>query len=273
MPRSTLRAFERLNDFLPSTRRQRPFCLDVAPETSIKDFIESVGIPHPEIAFILVDGRPVDFSFRLTDDARVSVYPPFCRIRVVAEPELRPEIIGEPRFVVDTHLGTLARYLRMLGFNTIYQNDAHDATLAEVSSRDGRVLLTQDVGLLKRRSVVYGYFVRATHPRRQLVEITAEFDLLDWATPFQRCIRCNGMLHTTEKSTIEHLLLPRTRTHFHEFSRCDVCGAIYWKGSHYDRMRRLIHELKRELADTLQYSCATPVRSESGRTPSPDTGP
>lgn len=247
MSRVTLRAYGRLNDFLAPPRRQRPFARDFRGRASVKDLIESAGIPHPEVALILANGEPVDFAYQVGDLDRLSVYPPLRSLDSARLPALRHETSGKPRFVLDTHLGRLARYLRLLGFDTLYQNDFDDAALERIAVEEDRVLLTQDVGLLKRAAIQHGYFVRASDPRLQLVEVAGEFDLLDSAAPFERCLRCNSLLEPVPKAEIEDRLMPRTRAEFDEFYRCDGCGAIYWKGSHYDRMRRLIEELEREL--------------------------
>ncbi len=148
------------------------------------------------------------------------------------------------RFVLDTHLGRLARYLRMLGFDSVYRNDTDDQTLEVISVNDERILMTQDVGLLKRAAITRGYYVRESDPRRQLVEVAIEFDLLDFMAPFQRCLRCNGVLLAVPKSEVEDRLLPRTRATFDEFYRCQVCATIYWKGSHYEHMRRIMRDLE-----------------------------
>lgn len=254
MSHVSIRAYGRLNDFLPIQRRQRLFLQEFRGHPSIKDLIEATGIPHPEIELILVDQCPVDFSYRVRDGDRVSIYPRFRQINVSSLRSVGPPSPNELRFVLDTHLGRLARYLRMLGFDTRYQNDFDDPTLERLSVAEERILLTQDVGLLKRSSITHGYFVRGSDPLEQLIEIAAEFDLLESATPFRRCLRCNGELHSVVKHQIEHLLLPRTRAEFNEFYRCEKCGTIYWKGSHYDRMIQIINDVKSAMA-SLRRSC------------------
>ena len=97
------------------------------------------------------------------------------------------------RFVLDTHLGQLAVYLRMLGFDAVYSNDATDAVLAGISSAERRVLLTRDRGLLKRKIVEYGYCVRQTEPRAQLVCVLRRYDPA--AAQLAALRACNGLLH------------------------------------------------------------------------------
>lgn len=226
---------------------QQRFPHEFLGRPSVKDLIESIGIPHTEVALILVDGEPVTFSYKVDDGDWISAYPHFRSFEVSSLPAVSEARVGKLRFVLDTHLGRLARYLRMLGFDTFYQNDFEDSTLARISADEDRVLLTQDVGLLKRSVVTRGYFVRASNPRGQLVEVAVELDLLETAKPFTRCLRCNGVLTTVPKSEIENRLLPRTQANFDEFYRCESCGTLYWKGSHFDRMNQIIDELQATL--------------------------
>jgi uncharacterized protein with PIN domain len=128
----------------------------------------------------------------------------------------------------------------MLGFDTVYRNDFDDDALAEISSREQRILLTRDRGLLKRSVVTHGYCIRKTRPKMQVVEVLKRFDLLSSIKPFRRCIRCNGMLDAVEKEKILNQLPPKTQEYYDEYHRCDSCGQIYWKGSHYDRMLQII---------------------------------
>lgn len=156
MSQVTIRCYAELNDFLPRQRRYRSFTHPWPGRTSIKDLIESLGIPHTEIDLILVNGKSVDFSYLVQPGDRISVYPVFESIDITPLVRVRPRPLREPRFVLDTHLGKLASYLRLLGFDTVYQNDADDATLARISATEHRILLTQDRGLLKRRLVTHG---------------------------------------------------------------------------------------------------------------------
>lgn len=156
---------------------------------------------------------------------------------------LQPPMPGETRFVADGHLGRLAAYLRMLGFDTLYRSDYGDEEIARLSSTEDRSLLTRDRGLLKRNEVRRGYYLRATEPAQQLVEVLREFDLVPAITPFRRCMRCNALLHATLKESIRHRLLPKTAKYFEEFYICLDCERIYWKGSHYRRMVHLIESV------------------------------
>jgi uncharacterized protein with PIN domain len=183
----------------------------------------------------------VDFAYRVRDGDRISVYPVFESLDITPLVRLRPHPLRETRFVLDIHLGRLAGYLRMLGFDALYRNDYADAELARISSEQGRILLTRDRGLLKRSQVTHGYCLREIDsPRRQLAEVVRRFDLYGAVKPLQRCIRCNGLLQSIPKEGILERLPPQTRACYEEFHRCVACDRIYWKGSHYERMQEFI---------------------------------
>jgi uncharacterized protein with PIN domain len=241
-----LRCYASLNDFLPPDRRQARFAQPLAGRAAVKDVIEAAGIPHPEVDLILVNGAPAGFARLVRAGDAISVYPAFTALDIAPLGRLQPAPLSPPRFVLDTHLGKLAAYLRLLGFDTLYRNDADDETLARLAAAGPRLLLTQDRGLLKRGAVTYGYCVRASAPRQQLREVARRFDLLAQARPFSRCARCNGRLATVDKAAVLTRLPPRTRHTYDEFSRCQDCGGLYWPGSHVERLRRLIAELRQE---------------------------
>jgi hypothetical protein len=263
MKRAWFRFYAELNDFLPLERRQVTFCHSFSGRVAVKDMIESLGVPHTEVDLILAAGRSVDFSYLVQDGDRISVYPVFEAIDIAPLVQVRPEPLREPRFVLDTHLGRLGRYLRMLGFDTLYRNDYADDELARISSQEGRILLTRDRGLLKRAAVTHGYCVRATDPRRQVVEVLRRFDLFGAVTPFRRCMRCNGVLEPVDKAALVDQLPPRVRAAYEEFRRCRSCGQVYWKGSHYDRMRAFVAWVLEEGDSSARArSAATGARSE-----------
>ncbi len=243
MSQATFRFYAELNDFLPKNRRFTAFAVPFELPASVKHMIESLGVTHTEVDLILVNGEPVDFSYIVQDGDRISVYPVFESLDISPASHLRPEPLRNPRFVLDAHLGRLAVYLRMLGFDTLYRNDYADEELALVSSQENRILLTRDRGLLKRSLVSRGYYVRAQNPRLQAMEVVQRFDLRRAFKPFTRCLRCNGLLEPAHEDAVAGQLLPGTQKYFHEFSRCRSCGQVYWKGSHYQRMVKLIEAI------------------------------
>lgn len=237
----SFRFYAELNDFLPAGKRQVPFAHAAAPDQSVKHLVEALGIPHTEIDLVLVNGESAGFDHLPADGDRISVYPPFKTIDVSPVSRVRPLPLEDNRFVLDAHLGRLAAYLRMMGFDTLYRNDYQDLTLATVSRDQNRILLTRDRGLLKRNIVTYGYWLRETNPRRQLVEVLRRYSLWDAARPFSRCLACNGLLEKVSKQAVEDLLPPRAHRYYDEFRSCCACGKVYWDGSHVQRMRRLVH--------------------------------
>jgi hypothetical protein len=246
MSKATFRFYSELNDFLPLDQKQVLFTHAFSGRPAIKDTIEALGVPHTEVDLILANGVSVDFSYRLQDGDQISVYPVFESMDISPLVHLRPEPLREVRFVVDTHLGRLAGYLRMVGFDALYRNDFADDELARISSHQSRILLTKDRGLLKRSKVTHGYFVREIHPRAQLIEVLRRFDLVGLITPFQRCMRCNGLVIPVPKEDILDQLPLRTRQEHDAFQRCEGCGRVYWRGSHYRRMQQLITQVVEE---------------------------
>ncbi len=242
MKTALFRFYADLNDFLPPAQRQRPFRQPVYDGTqSVKHLIESLGVPHTEVEVILVNGRSIDFHYLVQADDEISVYPPFYAIDVSPLVPLRPSFTLPHRFILDNHLGKLARYLRLLGLDTLYaDNKADDADLAHVASEENRILLTRDRGLLKRGNVIYGYCLRTRDSMEQLTAVLHRFQLHDEISPWTRCLRCNGLLRPVEKEAILHRLEPKTKRYFDEFRLCEACEQIYWQGSHFSRLQRIV---------------------------------
>jgi uncharacterized protein with PIN domain len=237
------RFYAELNDFLPPPRRGVLFAHAFDGQPSVKDAIESLGVPHTEIDLVLVDGESVDFSWRLHDGARVSVFPVFEAIDIAPTTRVRAAPLRELRFVLDVHLGRLARVLRMLGLDAVWRSDAGDAELARISADEHRVLLTRDRGLLKRRAVTHGYLVRGDEVHAQAAEVVRRLDLVRSFAPFRRCVRCNAPLEPARKADVLDQLPSRVREVQQEFRRCPGCGRVYWPGSHHRRMQRTIESI------------------------------
>lgn len=234
---ASVRVYGPLNDFLPTAQRQSTLVCAFDGSPSVKDCVEALGVPHPEIDLVVVGGQPVDFGYRLRDGDRVAVYPAMQSMDAGRDSRVSPPPQTEPRFVADVHLGRLTAYLRLAGFDTKYRNDFADEEIVVLSATEDRVLLTRDIGVLKHRIVRRGCFLRETQPARQLVEVLRRFELVPVAVPFSRCLQCNTRLQAIAKDRVRHLLPERTREHYQAFSRCAGCGRIYWQGSHYSRMR------------------------------------
>lgn len=241
---ATFRFYAELNVFLPAAQRQRPIVYSLPARTAVKHPIEALGVPHTEVALILADGRPVTFGYIVRPDDRISVYPPFRTLDVSEMARLRPPWPNPIRFLLDVHLGRLATYLRLLGFDAQYENECDDETLADLAQRSGRVLLTRDRRLLMRKQITYGYCLHSRDPQQQLIAVLRRFDLFDAIDPWQRCLRCNGRLRPVAKEKVLHRLEPKTKKYYDEFHACEACGQVYWKGSHYPRMKRFIERVR-----------------------------
>jgi len=243
LARACIRFYAELNDHLLPSDRYREVEKTFFVSPTVKDAIESFGVPHSEVELIVINGESVGFGQLLHDGDRVAVYPVFESVDVTPELRVRERPLRDLKFVLDVHLGKLAGYLRMLGFDVVYRNDASDPELVRISSEEQRVLLTRDRGLLMHSAITHGYWVRATDSRRQAAELVRRFDLKSAFDPFSRCIACNTLLHRVEKAAVAERLQPRTAEVFQEFLRCGGCGRIFWKGSHYRRMRQWIAQL------------------------------
>ena len=234
------RFYEELNDFLPTALRKTAFAIEIDRARSVKDAIESAGVPHGEVDLILVDGVSVGFAHRLRGGERVAVYPVFERLDIAPLQHLRPEPLRDPRFVLDAHLGKLARHLRLAGFDSLWRNDYADAEIVAVAARDARIILSRDLGLLKRRGVERGYFVRAIEAEAQLAEVVVALQLETKLRPFTRCRECNVALEAVDKAALGERLPQRVRAFYTSFKRCPGCDRIYWEGTHYERLRRML---------------------------------
>ncbi|MGB5540613.1 MAG: Mut7-C RNAse domain-containing protein [Gammaproteobacteria bacterium] len=252
MAEVTLRFYAELNDFLAPALRRSDIVHACNRRTSIKDMIESFGVPHTEVDLILVNGESVDFSYIVNAGDRISVYPVFEGMDISPVIRLRPAPLRTPRFIADVNLGRLARYLRLLGFDCRYGNDLTDTEVARISVEESRIVLTRDRALLQQRIITHGYFVRADQPRAQAREVLARLDLYGLVRPFTRCTRCNGVLEIVDKQAVVAELQPKTRKYYEEFRRCTECGQIYWKGSHFERAGRLVAAISMPLPGHLE---------------------
>jgi uncharacterized protein with PIN domain len=240
------RFYEELNDYLPRGLRGRAFTRAVSGTPSVKDAIEAIGVPHTEIDVILVDGRSVRFNHRVRGGERIAVYPVCKRFDIAPLHRLRPKPLSNPRFVVDVHLGTLARYLRLLGFDAMYRNDLTDPELARLAAQQRRILLTCDVGLLKRKTVRRGHWLRARDPERQIEEVATALQLRRLIRPFTRCLACNQRLAPLDRRDARDRVAARVYRRFRRFVRCGGCGRVYWQGTHFQRLQRLVSRVRAE---------------------------
>jgi uncharacterized protein with PIN domain len=198
--------------------------------------IEGLGVPHTEVDLVLVNSTSVPFSHRVCDGDRVSVYPVFEAFEIANVTRVRPQPLRDPRFILDVHLGRLARHLRLAGFDAEYRNDFTDAELISRAAVEKRILLTRDVAALKHGGVTHGYAVRSTRPDEQLGEVLGRFHLDDRVAPFTRCLRCNVPLAEADADVVRDRVPPRVRERHATFSACRRCGRVYWAGTHHHRL-------------------------------------
>ncbi|MDR4517070.1 MAG: Mut7-C ubiquitin/RNAse domain-containing protein [Nitrosomonas sp.] len=235
-----------LKDFIAPIERHKVIVHDFNRKASVKDVIESYNVPHTEIDLILVNGISVDFNYIVQNEDEIHVHPRYpTPKKFIVTPilHLSPPISGTPKFIVDVNLGRLARYLRLLGLDCLYCNHFEDKTIAEISSKTQRIVLTRDRKLLQRKIIIFGYFVRADIPKTQVMEVLTQFNLRPLLKPLTRCTYCNGKLIQTEKRDITHRLKPLTNKHYDKFLICSECDQIYWQGSHSAHVECLIKEL------------------------------
>jgi uncharacterized protein len=237
------RFYEELNDFLPLERQKRAFPHEFAGTPSVKDTIDALWVPHTEVDLILLEGESVGFDALLFGGERVAVYPVFEALDISPLIHLRPHPLRSTRFILDVHLGKLARYLRLLGFDSLYRNDFDDAEIIAISLSQRRIILTRDKGILKTGAVTHGYWLREIRPKAQLREVVRALNLERSIKPFSRCMVCNFELCRVEKEEIVDLLPERVREKQDKFVRCSGCHRIFWAGSHYVRLRELVKEL------------------------------
>ena len=243
MVTATFRFYEELNDFLAPERRGHEFVRACARAATTGHMIEALGVPHTEVELVLVNGESVGFDHILGEGDRVAVYPKFEALYVAPLLRVREQPLRLMRFIADAQLGWLARLLRMNGFDTLYDNHSHDHEIERISSAEGRIVLTRDRELLKRRGITHGCYVHAVRSPQQLQEIFGRLDLARSARPFTLCLHCNAPLHSIDKAQVAAALPPTVRAQFERFSCCSVCERVFWEGSHWRRMRSMLEEL------------------------------
>lgn len=246
--RVTLRFYEELNFFLRPEQRKRDIEHAFNGRRSVKDLVESLGVPHVEIDFILVNGESVDFSYIVRDGDRISVYPEFETLGIGGVQRLRPFPLRDPRFVLDVQLEKLARRLRLLGFDVDFSRGRDDGELARIAGEEKRILLSRDRQLMMRKIVSRGMYVQSTDPEGQVDEVLKRLQLRDLCRPFTRCVECNGMIGIFDADAPGSRdaaagIPPGVRSWCREYYRCGGCGRIYWKGSHYEKLKNRVEKL------------------------------
>ena len=239
-----IRFYEELNDFIPKVNKKKRFLHQFIDRTSVKDLIESLGVPHTEVDLIIVNGKSVGFNYIINYGDDISVYPVFESLNISDVQHLRPKPLRKPKFVADVHLGRLTKYLRMIGLDVLYRNNFIDDEIVRISLDEKRTILTKDRGILKRTEVTHGYWVRSTRVKEQAIEVLKRFDLKNQIMEFSRCIECNQLLKTVTKEQIINELPEKVACLQTKFYHCPSCKKLFWEGTHYHKMLAFIQSLK-----------------------------
>ncbi|MBU0680751.1 MAG: Mut7-C ubiquitin/RNAse domain-containing protein [Proteobacteria bacterium] len=221
-------------------RHQPQLKLAATRTASIKDVVESFGLPHTEVGRLLVDGREVAFHYLINTSCHIDIWPITPPWDVLQPCFLRPHPLPHLHFLVDINVGKLGRLLRMAGFDAASHPDLDDTELAACAEAEGRLLLSKNRALLMRKNIHFGRIIRATAPPQQLHEVLNLLNLHGQMQPLSRCLECNTHLEQVAKEEIDHLLEPLTRKYYQEFSRCPACAHLYWPGSHVKKMLALL---------------------------------
>jgi hypothetical protein len=241
----TIRFYEELNDFLPGGRRKKDFTICFQGRRTIKDFIESLGVPHVEIDLLLVNGEPVNFEYIIQGGDRISAYPMFEAFDI-SEFSLIPRApLRRPRFVADANVMRLGKIMRLMGFDCLQNAEWSDARISHISAEDRRIVLTRDRDLLKRRNIQHGLYVRHIQPVHQAQEVVRRLQLRNQCRPFSRCLSCNWKLLPVDKNLVmKNPGIPQgVKDQMEQFEQCQGCGKIYWQGSHFKRMERTLDHI------------------------------
>jgi uncharacterized protein len=238
-----IKFYGNLNDFLPQGKKNKYYKITVSDHQTIKDVFESEGVPHVEVDVILVNNKTVSLNYRLSDQDIIQIYPVRCNVKAFADFHIQINPLKYPRFILDVHLGKLARKLRMCGIDASLFNGITDNELVNIGRKERRIVLTRDIELLKRNNLKRGYWIRNENPDRQLIEVIKRFDLNNHLNPFYRCLDCNGIIKMVSKNRISHKLPDKVRVYFNEIFQCSSCHKLYWKGSHYLKMKLYIEKL------------------------------
>jgi len=233
-----------LKELLPTGKKGENHPLTISGKRSAKDLIESFGIPHTEVGHVLTNEKAVDLSYILRDGDRLEVHP--AAVRMYNSPAFPVESgTGEVRLLCDEHLRKLCRRLRLLGFDAAIDKKWDDPQLADISEKEGRVLLSRDRGLLKRKKVTRGLLIRSTNSEEQVREVLDRLCLRNRCRPFSRCLLCAGLLRKTEPGgedfeKIKRQIPEKVLAWCREYNFCLICGQVYWKGSHYKKLAKKV---------------------------------
>lgn len=233
----------KLKSFLAKSAVKKPIDLVWEEHRSLKDWIESLQIPHTEIGRISVNSKNASLNERLQNKDIVEVFEiegPYDPRKISQQQE---KLLPEIKFIADVHLGKLVRYLRILGLNCSYEAPWDDNILAEKSFKEKRIMLSRDVGLLQRKCISHGQFLYSDDPVEQAKEILQRYEIYDQCKAMSRCVSCNSYMHPVAKHKIEHLIEEGTKNTYDQFFQCESCSKVYWHGAHVKNILKTLKEI------------------------------
>jgi uncharacterized protein with PIN domain len=243
MPKATFRFYEELNDFLPGHRKKTDFEAEFVGKRSIKDMIEAMGVPHTEVDLILANGKSVDFKYILQGGDRISVYPVFESINIEGITRLREVPLRRSRFIADSNIRDVVKYMRALGLDVYFDPSLSHMEIIEVSRNEKRIILTKSKNLLKFAQVTHGIYLRPGTTAEQIKRVVDALEIRDKVSPFSRCLCCNTPLETVSKEVVEDRVPPKVRASCNEYTYCRSCDQVYWKGTHFMKIKRVIDQI------------------------------
>lgn len=205
--------------------------------------IEALGVPHPEIDLILVNGKSVDFACILQDGDRVSVYPVFESLNIENVSRLRKIPLRRTKFIADINLADIVKYMRALGFDVCFASSLSARKIVEVSKRENRIILTKSRKLLKFKEVTHAILIRPETTEQQIKRIIDFLDIKDNIKPFSRCLRCNSLVKSVSKETMADRIPLKTKEFCDQYTYCKSCDKIYWNGTHFINMNKTIADI------------------------------
>jgi len=236
--------FGSLNDFLPEEKKGQKFVYHFKGIASVKNLIEAIGVPHSEIRKITNNNRKKFFNYTVKDNDLIRIYPYNYGINKFILSLSSVFINCKIKFIIDVHLGKLGKYLKICGFDVLYNWKWDDNDIIKYANRDNRIILTHDAGLLKNKKVNKGYWTRSQNPDEQIVEVIDRYHLSGKIKPLKRCLHCNNLLVKTSKTEIKNKVPFMIFNKYRQFLCCHKCDNIYWKGPHYDSMKAFIKKIK-----------------------------
>ncbi len=240
MPKTVLRFYEELNDLLPKHRRGADFEAEFEGKRSVKDMIEAQGVPHTEVDLILVNGVPEDFSYIIQDGDRISVYPVFESLNIKNVTRLRKFPLRKSRFIADINIRDIVKAMRLLGFDVYFDPSFSHKEITVISKSENRIILTRSKKLLKLKDVTHGILIYPGQITDQIKRIIDYLDIRDQIKPFSRCLICNALLEGISKEKIENRIPPKTKESCDQYAYCRPCDKVYWRGTHFIRMKNLV---------------------------------